>query len=231
MPRRGNAEQRITQIADAANHVFGRLGYRRTHMADVATEAGLSSGASTCTWRARKRSPSGVRASLRTPRGPCPGVAARRPAARRHPEADRRRAARFGPQPRCCAWHWPMPRRLMRARRARGIVGERYRMIERLWPVLAVIERCAVDVPELEDMYFRRGRRGHIGGRSAATSSNGARAGMPRCPTRRLPLASSLRRSPGSCGIDAVGIVTRALRRRDGAAHDRRIRLRRTIEP
>ena len=45
MPRRGSAEQRITQIADAATHVFGRLGYRRTHMADVATEAGLSSGA------------------------------------------------------------------------------------------------------------------------------------------------------------------------------------------
>lgn len=33
----------------------------------------------------------------------------------------------------------------------------------RLWPVLAVIERSAVDLPEIEEMYFQRGRRGHLG--------------------------------------------------------------------
>ena len=35
-------------------------------------------------------------------------------------------------------------------------------MIERMWPVLAVIERCAVDLPELEALYYQRGRRGHL---------------------------------------------------------------------
>ena len=35
-------------------------------------------------------------------------------------------------------------------------------MIERLWPVLAVIERCAVDLPELESLYFQRGRPSHL---------------------------------------------------------------------
>ena len=35
-------------------------------------------------------------------------------------------------------------------------------MTERLWPVLAVIERCAVDLPELESLYFQRGRPSHL---------------------------------------------------------------------
>jgi len=43
-----------------------------------------------------------------------------------------------------------------------AIVEERYDMMERLWPVLAVIERCAVDLPDLEALYFQRGRRGHL---------------------------------------------------------------------
>ena len=43
-----------------------------------------------------------------------------------------------------------------------AIIEERYAMIEQMWPVLAVIERCAVDLPELEALYFQRGRRGHL---------------------------------------------------------------------
>ena len=35
-----------------------------------------------------------------------------------------------------------------------GIVEERYDMITVLWPLLAVIERCASDFPELEAFYF-----------------------------------------------------------------------------
>ena len=44
MPR-ATPPERLTEVAQAATRVFGRLGYRRTHMADVATQAGLSSGA------------------------------------------------------------------------------------------------------------------------------------------------------------------------------------------
>jgi AcrR family transcriptional regulator len=45
----------------------------------------------------------------------------------------------------------------------RGIVEERYAIQERLWPILAVIERCAVEIPELEDFYYRRTRVGYFG--------------------------------------------------------------------
>jgi AcrR family transcriptional regulator len=45
----------------------------------------------------------------------------------------------------------------------RGIVLERYSIQESLWPVLAVIERCAAEVPEIEDFYFRRTRVGYFG--------------------------------------------------------------------
>src|ERR1700688_1167300 len=44
MPRTPQPE-RLVDVAEAATRVFGRLGYRRTHMADVAAQAGLSSGA------------------------------------------------------------------------------------------------------------------------------------------------------------------------------------------
>jgi AcrR family transcriptional regulator len=36
----------------------------------------------------------------------------------------------------------------------RGVIEERYDMVADVWPLLAVIERCAVDVPELESFYF-----------------------------------------------------------------------------
>src|SRR5271165_8979 len=38
------APQRVADIAGAATQAFGRLGYKRTRMADVAANAGLSSG-------------------------------------------------------------------------------------------------------------------------------------------------------------------------------------------
>jgi AcrR family transcriptional regulator len=43
-----------------------------------------------------------------------------------------------------------------------AIVEERYAQIERLWPILAVIERSAADVPGLEKLYFGRSRHDHF---------------------------------------------------------------------
>ncbi len=43
MPR-STPRDRLTAIAGAATSVFGRLGYRGTRTADVATQAGMSSG-------------------------------------------------------------------------------------------------------------------------------------------------------------------------------------------
>ena len=44
----------------------------------------------------------------------------------------------------------------------RGIVAERYDMLTSLWPMLAVVERCAPELPELEAFYFRRARAGYF---------------------------------------------------------------------
>jgi AcrR family transcriptional regulator len=44
------------------------------------------------------------------------------------------------------------------ARELRGVVEERYDVIERYWPLLAVIERCAAELPELEALWFGRAR-------------------------------------------------------------------------
>jgi AcrR family transcriptional regulator len=42
------------------------------------------------------------------------------------------------------------------------IIEEWYAAIEQLWPLLAVIERSAADLPELEELYFQRGRPGYL---------------------------------------------------------------------
>jgi len=40
----------------------------------------------------------------------------------------------------------------------RGIVTEIYATIERAWPLLSVVERCAPEIPELEKAWFGGGR-------------------------------------------------------------------------
>jgi AcrR family transcriptional regulator len=45
----------------------------------------------------------------------------------------------------------------------RGIIEERYAIQARSWPMLAVIERCAVEVPGIEEFYFGRTRVGYFG--------------------------------------------------------------------
>jgi len=47
------------------------------------------------------------------------------------------------------------------AEELRQIVEERYAVIERYWPAIAVIERCASEMPELEAVYFGRARPGY----------------------------------------------------------------------
>jgi len=64
-------------------------------------------------------------------------------------------------------------------RELRSIIEERYEIQERLWPILAVIERCAVDIPELEDVYYGHTRVGYFG-RLAAYLEGRAEAGYLR---------------------------------------------------
>jgi AcrR family transcriptional regulator len=44
----------------------------------------------------------------------------------------------------------------------RAILEERYDMVDRLWPMLSVIERCAAEMPELEAYYFQRTRTAYF---------------------------------------------------------------------
>jgi AcrR family transcriptional regulator len=41
----------------------------------------------------------------------------------------------------------------------RDILQERYDLVAHSWPLLAVVERSSLDLPELFDAYFHRGRR------------------------------------------------------------------------
>jgi AcrR family transcriptional regulator len=155
-------QSRLEHIAATGAETFGRLGYRRARMADVAASAGLSAGAIYTYVESKEAlfhlvllslleavpdSADGLPlvappfaetlammdSQLRTQAA----VPALQAAARRRTPAD------------------------VRAELAE-IVAEHYAMIQRLWPALAVIERCAVDLPELHEFYFQRRRRDHL---------------------------------------------------------------------
>ena len=58
----------------------------------------------------------------------------------------------------------------------REIVEERYDLLEKYWPLIAVIERCAVEIPALEAAWFGLARAGsfeELG--TLFGSSNGSR--------------------------------------------------------
>jgi AcrR family transcriptional regulator len=153
------ARERLATIAIAATEVFGRLGYRGTRTADVAREAGISSG-SLFTYVESKEALfylvfaygfgrfEEVLPTL--PLGtPSPGetVELISQELRKIP-APRLRAAFAEDRPAD-----PIAE-------LRSIVDERYGIIENIWPLLAVIERCALDLPELDAFYFGQARSG-----------------------------------------------------------------------
>lgn len=140
-------------IAIAATEIFGRRGYRGTRTGDVAARAGMSAG-SLFTYVESKgalfhlvflhglgllpEAPAVL--PLSTP-GPGETFALlERALGETH--APRIRAALAEDEP------------AEVARELRGIVEERYDVIERYWPLLAVIERCAAEMPELEALWF-----------------------------------------------------------------------------
>jgi AcrR family transcriptional regulator len=158
---RVSPQDRLAAVASAATEVFGRLGYRGTRTADVAAAAGLSTGALFTYVESKEalfhlvfafgfgqyhdKLPDLPLAS------PAPGETLRliEQELRKVP-APRLRSALEEDQPSDAAAE------------LRGIVEERYDMLTRLWPMLAVIERCAPELPELETFYFRRARVGYF---------------------------------------------------------------------
>jgi AcrR family transcriptional regulator len=144
-------------IAVAATEAFGRRGYRGTHTADVAATAGMSAG-SLFTYVASKEAlfhlvflhglgllPEGPAALPLSTAGLGETFALLERALAEVP-VPRIRAALAQDEPADVA------------QELRGIVEERYDVIERYWPLLAVIERCAAELPELEALWFGRAR-------------------------------------------------------------------------
>jgi AcrR family transcriptional regulator len=153
------ATERLASLATAATEVFGRLGYRGTLTADVATRAGMSAG-SLFTYVESKEAlfhlvflyglgqlpePPEV-LPLATP-GPGETVALIGRALSEI-SVTRVRAALAGNEPADVA------------QELREIVEELYNLTEQYWPLLAVIERCAVELPDFDALWFGAARAG-----------------------------------------------------------------------
>jgi AcrR family transcriptional regulator len=153
--------QRLATLATEGGREFRRLGYRGTKTAEVAARAGMSSG-SLFTYVESKEalfhlvflhgfgylSESAPELPLATP-GPGETLAVIEHNLRKVPIPKMRAALQQSP-----------PRDA--AAELRGIVEERYDMLAQLWPVLAVIERCAAEMPDLEAFYFQRTRTAYL---------------------------------------------------------------------
>ena len=155
--------ERLQQLAEAATTTFGRLGYRRTHMADVTTAVGMSAGA-VYTYVGSKEAL--FHLVFTSAFGPGLDRLPPLPLATPAPEETIRVISeglrkRAGTPLLRAALHDDAPTDVRAELTA--IIDERYSMIEGLWPVLAVIEASASDLPALEELYFQGGRRGHIG--------------------------------------------------------------------
>ena len=158
MPRPTSSE-RLLEIARVATEDFGRLGYRGTKTADVAARAGMSTGA-LFTYVESKEAlfhlvflhwfgMSAERPPVLPVPTPGPGeTLAVIEAGLRDVQMPRIRAALAEEEPADVA------------EELREIVAERYALIEHYWPLLAVIERCAVEMPELESAWFDMARAG-----------------------------------------------------------------------
>ena len=153
------ARDRLSEIATVATEHFGRLGYRATKTADVAAKAGMSTG-SLFTYVESKEALFHLvflhwfeMSSERLPvlpiatpgEGETLGVIE---AGLRQVQMPRIRAALADDEPADVA------------EELREIIEERYALLEHYWPLLAVIERCAVEMPAVEAAWFGLARAG-----------------------------------------------------------------------
>jgi AcrR family transcriptional regulator len=157
MPKPSPSE-RLESIATAAIEAFGRLGFRGTRTADVAARAGLSAG-SLFTYVESKEAlfhlvflyaldllPESPELPLPTPE-PGETVALFAQALQDVPVSRIRAALAVRETDDA-------------GEELRGIVEELYDTMERYWPLLAVVERCSREIPELNALWFGEGRIG-----------------------------------------------------------------------
>jgi AcrR family transcriptional regulator len=151
--------QRLLELARAATEEFGRFGYRGTKTAEVAAKAGMSTGA-LFTYVESKEAlfhlvflygfeTTSEQLPVLPVATPGPGETLEViEAGLGQVQMPRMRAALDGEEPDDVALE------------LREIVVERYDLIEKYWPLIAVIERCAVEMPELEAAWFGLARAG-----------------------------------------------------------------------
>src|SRR6266403_2235733 len=152
---------RLDQIINASLRVFGEKGYRRTQMADVAREMGVSSGTLynyvtgkealfyLMIDRACQDYPSTESPKLPVP-APSPGAIIQR--VRERWQADTRLPSLEAALER---------RRVGNVRlELENIVGELYTLIARRWPAIVALEKSAVDLPDLARVFYIEMRRG-----------------------------------------------------------------------
>lgn len=153
-------QQRLHEIAAAGARVLGRAGYRRTRMADVAKELGLSTGAlytyvegKDALFHLVVEGPEvAIDAGVLPVPSPAPGATldALRTRLRRDLRRPRLRDARR------------LPTVENPSVELAEVVTELYDVQAANRTLLAVVERSARDVPGLADQYFRKGRRGYF---------------------------------------------------------------------
>jgi AcrR family transcriptional regulator len=142
---------KLASIADAATEEFGRVGYRRTRTADIARIAGIASGSVFTSVQSKEAlfhlvflhgfgHLDDVALPLAAP--PVTDVVSSIEKELRHIPNPNLRTALATDEP------------LDVLAELRGIAEERYAILEQHWRLLRVIERCAVDIPELEAVYF-----------------------------------------------------------------------------
>lgn len=155
--RRQSAAERLESIAVAATQTFGRAGYRGTRTADVAARAGLSAGS---LFNYVESKEALFHLVFLHGLGLLPAEPAVLPLSA---PAPRESIALFENAIGADA----IPRLLAGLRERdpadaggelRGIVEEFYDLEERYWQLLAVVERCADEVRELDDAWYG-GRR------------------------------------------------------------------------
>lgn len=152
---------RVDHVIAAALRVFGERGYRRTQMADVAREMGVSAG-TLYHYVAGKEALFHLvldRAFATDGNAPPPALPIPTPAPGATLARLRERLAADSALPALQA-----ATRRARVTDARAeletVVREVYEMIERAWPGIVVLERSALEVPELARVFHAEARQG-----------------------------------------------------------------------
>jgi len=154
---------RLDQLVACAARVFTERGYRRTQMADVATAMGIAPGTLYLYVESKEALFDLVvqRAFLDQPPGPPPHLPIPPPP----PGATLRHVSeRFARDAKTPALHAALARPRLADGRAEldAVVRELYGMMARNHRGMKLIERSALDRPDLATLFFKRLRRGLI---------------------------------------------------------------------